>query len=378
MYYFSKIQKISRIVGAMKRYIVGGWVRDTLLKEEGFDIAPQDKDWVVVGASPEEMVKRGFIPVGADFPVFIDPKNGEELALARTERKSGKGYHGFVFHADPSVTLEEDLLRRDLTINAMAFDEDGSLIDCYGGKDDLKNRVLRHVSDAFVEEPVRLLRVARFSARLSEFSIAPETMTLLQTIVSSGESDNLVQERVTQEFLRALEESKPSRFFEVLRETGYLERAFPAWKLSPSVLAKVDEVKSKDPRLKRFVASLEEVPVQDLNKILKALRLPKEYSELAVLAKTYEKNVPKVSSSSSEKFLFLKKTDSLRRPERFKQLLDCYETDLSKDERDYWEQLADAVRQLDLKEIVAKVKDKKDVPKMVDEARCLLIEKFLK
>ena len=139
MYYFSKIQKISRIVGAMKRYIVGGWVRDTLLKEEGFDIAPQDKDWVVVGASPEEMVKRGFIPVGADFPVFIDPKNGEELALARTERKSGKGYHGFVFHADPSVTLEEDLLRRDLTINAMAFDEDGSLIDCYGGKEDLKN-----------------------------------------------------------------------------------------------------------------------------------------------------------------------------------------------------------------------------------------------
>ncbi|WP_277029769.1 tRNA nucleotidyltransferase [Turicimonas muris] len=362
----------------MKRYIVGGWVRDTLLKEEGFDIAPQDKDWVVVGASPEEMVKRGFIPVGADFPVFIDPKNGEELALARTERKSGKGYHGFVFHADPSVTLEEDLLRRDLTINAMAFDEDGSLIDCYGGKEDLKNRVLRHISDAFVEDPVRLLRVARFSARLSEFSIAPETMTLLQTIVSSGESDNLVQERVTQEFLRALEESKPSRFFEVLRETGYLERAFPAWKLSPSVLAKVDEVKSKDPRLKRFVASLEEVPVQDLNKILKALRLPKEYSELAVLAKTYEKKVPKVSSSSSEKLLFLKKTDSLRRPERFKQLLDCYETDLSKDERDYWEQLADAVRQLDLKEIVAKVKDKKDVPKMVDEARCLLIEKFSK
>ena len=320
MYYFSKIQKISRIVGAMKRYIVGGWVRDTLLKEEGFDIAPQDKDWVVVGASPEEMVKRGFIPVGADFPVFIDPKNGEELALARTERKSGKGYHGFVFHADPSVTLEEDLLRRDLTINAMAFDEDGSLIDCYGGKDDLKNRVLRHVSDAFVEDPVRLLRVARFSARLSEFSIAPETMTLLQTIVSSGESDNLVQERVTQEFLRALEESKPSRFFEVLRETGYLERAFPAWKLSPSVLAKVDEVKSKDPRLKRFVASLEEVPVQDLNKILKALRLPKEYSELAVLAKTYEKKVPKVSSSSSEKLLFLKKQI---RSEGLKDLNNC-------------------------------------------------------
>lgn len=362
----------------MKRYIVGGWVRDSLLKEDGFDITPQDKDWVVVGASPEEMIERGFIPVGADFPVFIDPKNGEELALARTERKSGKGYHGFVFHADPSVTLEEDLLRRDLTINAMAFAEDGSLIDYYGGRQDLKNRVFRHVSDAFEEDPVRLLRVARFSARLPGFSIAPETMDLLKRIVSSGEADNLVSERVTREFLRALQEPKPSKFFAVLREAGYLARSFPQWTISDATLEEIDAVKSENPSLKRFVLSLNDVSEKDLNKILKFLRLPKEFAELAVLAKIHKNHIPPLSASSSDKLLFLKRTDALRRPERFEQLLGCCEKELSADEILYWMRLADAVRKLDVKEIVSGAADKKEVPRLVDEAKCRLIEKFSK
>lgn len=360
----------------MKKYIVGGWVRDSLLKEEGYDISPQDKDWVVVGTSPEEMVRRGFIPVGADFPVFIDPKNGEELALARTERKSGKGYHGFVFHADPSVTLEEDLLRRDLTINAMAFDEDGSLIDYYGGKKDLKNKIFRHVSEAFVEDPVRLLRVARFSARLPEFSIAPETMNLLKEIVSSGESDNLVQERVTQEFLRAMGERQPSKFFEVLLETGYLHRSFPEWQPTRTTLSRIDSVKRGNINLKNFVLSLIDVSENDLDNVLKKLRVPKEYSELVILAHTFDKKVPTLSASSSEKLLFLTRTDALRRRNRFAELLSCFDDLLSEKEQDYWLKLADAVKQLDVKQIVASASNKKDVPYLVEKAKKQRIEEF--
>ena len=206
----------------MQIYQVGGSVRDALL-----GLAVQDRDWVVVGARADELVAQGYLPVGKDFPVFLHPQTREEYALARTERKTAPGYRGFAVCADPSVTLEEDLSRRDLTINAMALDAQGQLIDPYGGQADLKARVLRHVSPAFAEDPVRILRVARFAARLNHFTVAPQTLDLMREMVGSGEVDALVPERVWQELSRALMEVRPSRFFEVLRQCGALARLMP-------------------------------------------------------------------------------------------------------------------------------------------------------
>jgi tRNA nucleotidyltransferase (CCA-adding enzyme) len=206
----------------MKVFVVGGAVRDALLGRP-----VHDRDWVVVGATAEQMVQQGYTPVGRDFPVFLHPQTKEEYALARTERKTAPGYRGFVVHADPSVTLEDDLRRRDLTINAMAQAADGTLVDPYGGARDLADRVLRHVSDAFAEDPVRILRVARFAARLPTFEVAPETMALMGAMVESGEVDELVPERVWQELARGLMEPAPRRLFEVLRACGALVRLLP-------------------------------------------------------------------------------------------------------------------------------------------------------
>jgi len=208
----------------MRIYLVGGAVRDKLL-----DRPVTDHDHVVVGARPEDMLEKGFRPVGKDFPVFLHPRTNEEYALARTERKTGHGYHGFAFHADPSVTLEEDLARRDLTINAMAEAEDGQLVDPFQGQRDLEQRLLRHVSPAFAEDPVRLLRVARFAARFAPlgFTVAPDTMALMQQMVRDGEVDHLVPERVWQETRKALAEARPSAFLRVLRESGALAVLFP-------------------------------------------------------------------------------------------------------------------------------------------------------
>lgn len=206
----------------MQRYLVGGAVRDALLGLEG-----GDRDWVVVGARAQELIDAGYTPVGRDFPVFLHPQTKEEHALARTERKTAAGYHGFEVHADPSVTLEDDLLRRDLTINAIAQDEAGMLIDPHGGQHDLRAKVLRHVSPAFAEDPVRILRLARFAARFTEFTVAPETLLLMRGMVAAGEVDALVPERVWQELSRGLMEAKPSRLFEVLRECGALQRLLP-------------------------------------------------------------------------------------------------------------------------------------------------------
>jgi tRNA nucleotidyltransferase (CCA-adding enzyme) len=206
----------------MQTYRVGGAVRDALL-----GLPVRDHDWVVVGATPHEMITSGYLPVGRDFPVFLHPETREEYALARTERKTARGYHGFAFHAEPDVTLEQDLARRDLTINAIAQDEDGRLIDPYRGQADLQARVLRHVTDAFREDPVRILRVARFAARFVDFSVAPETLALMRQMVEAGEVDALVPERVWQELARGLMEERPSRLFEVLRACGALARLLP-------------------------------------------------------------------------------------------------------------------------------------------------------
>jgi tRNA nucleotidyltransferase (CCA-adding enzyme) len=206
----------------MKTFLVGGAVRDQLLQR-----TIGDRDWVVVGGTPEALQALGYTPVGKDFPVFLHPQTHEEYALARTERKSGRGYHGFVVHASPDVTLEEDLARRDLTINAIAQDDDGTLIDPFHGQADLQAKVLRHVSPAFAEDPVRILRLARFAARFHDFSVAPETLALMQTMVEHGEVDHLVPERVWQEVARGLMEARPSRMFEVLRQCGALARLLP-------------------------------------------------------------------------------------------------------------------------------------------------------
>ncbi len=203
-------------------YVVGGAVRDALL-----GLPAADRDWVVVGSTPQALLELGYKPVGKDFPVFLDPVTGEEVALARTERKVGAGYHGFSFHAAPEVTLEQDLARRDLTINAIAQASDGTLIDPYGGQADLQQRVLRHVSDAFAEDPVRLLRLARLAARFPDFTVASETLTLLRHMVDNGEVDALVAERVWQELSRGLMCAQPSRMFEVLRACGALRRLMP-------------------------------------------------------------------------------------------------------------------------------------------------------
>ncbi|CAN5553847.1 multifunctional CCA addition/repair protein [soil metagenome] len=202
--------------------MVGGAVRDALL-----GLPVQDRDWVVVGATPDELVKQGYMPVGKDFPVFLHPRSKEEYALARTERKTALGYHGFEVQASPDVTLEEDLARRDLTINAIAQAADGTLTDPYHGQADIEARVLRHVSDAFREDPVRILRLARFAARFADFSVAPETMQLMREMVAHGEVDALVAERVWQELARGLMENTPSRMFEVLRECGALQKLLP-------------------------------------------------------------------------------------------------------------------------------------------------------
>ncbi len=214
--------------------MVGGAVRDALL-----GLPVQDHDWVVVGATPEGLIAQGFLPVGKDFPVFLHPETREEYALARTERKTARGYRGFVVHAEPDVTLEQDLARRDLTINSIAAPSSGAkagtefnpdfsaLIDPFGGQKDIRDKVLRHVTGAFREDPVRILRLARFAARFPDFSVAPETMALMQAMVAEGEVDALVAERVWQELARGLMEKKPSRMFEVLRESGALQRLLP-------------------------------------------------------------------------------------------------------------------------------------------------------
>lgn len=208
----------------MEIYLVGGAVRDKLL-----DFPVQEQDWVVLGETPESMIKQGFRPVGKDFPVFLHPQSHEEYALARTERKTAPGYKGFVIHASPDVSLEQDLLRRDLTINAMAMTPEGQLVDPYNGKQDLENRIFRHISPAFAEDPVRILRVARFAARYRHlgFKLADETRALMQAMVEAGEVDFLVPERVWAELSKALGEQSPSAFFSTLKDCSALEKVFP-------------------------------------------------------------------------------------------------------------------------------------------------------
>jgi tRNA nucleotidyltransferase (CCA-adding enzyme) len=343
----------------MKAYVVGGAVRDELL-----GLKVQDHDWVVVGATPTDMIERGFRPVGKDFPVFLHPGTQEEYALARTERKTAPGYHGFVFHTSPDVTLEDDLVRRDLTVNAMARAEDGTIVDPYGGQDDLRNRLFRHVSDAFAEDPVRILRVARFAARLRDFRVAETTNALMRKMVEAGEVDALVPERVWQELARGLMERTPSRMFEVLRDCGALARILPEldalWGV-PQPAAHHPEIDTGVHMMLVIDYAAErgfELPVRfaalmhDLGKgatpsdawpshhghegigarlvvdACKRLKVPNDCRELAVMAAREHGNVSRAEILRPNTIVTLfERCDAFRKPERFAQMLLAAECD---------------------------------------------------
>ena len=296
---------------------MGGAVRDALL---GLPVT--ERDWVVVGATPEEMLKLGYQPVGKDFPVFLHPQTHEEYALARTERKTGKGYKGFTFHSDPDVSLIADLQRRDLTINAIAQTPDGELIDPYNGKADLKDRILRHVSTAFQEDPVRILRLARFAARFTEFNVHPDTLTLMQTMVKNGEVNALVAERVWQEFSRALGTAAPWRFLSVLEECGALAILFPEIKLTPHNISVLKNATQTPQGTVRFAALMHELEPGALVSLCQKYRIPREYTELAVHTARWYNTYPRIIMASPEEiFRLLKAVDARRRPERFQQFL---------------------------------------------------------
>jgi tRNA nucleotidyltransferase (CCA-adding enzyme) len=313
----------------MKIYAVGGSVRDELL-----GLAVQDRDHVVVGAGPAEMLERGFRPVGADFPVFLHPETHEEYALARTERKTGPGYKGFKFHAAPDVTLEEDLKRRNLTINAMARAEDGTLVDPYNGERDLRAGVLRHVSDAFGEDPVRILRVARFAARFG-FAVAPETLQLMRRMAQSGETDALVPERVWQELARGLMEKRPSRMLAVLRECGALASILPELDRSYAhpdapdrIAARIDCGADKGFALAvRFALLALDLRLEDAAELALRVNAPNDCREIAKLAICEREEIRRRDLDAESTLALLERCDAFRRPDRLERLLEVAQCD---------------------------------------------------
>lgn len=344
----------------MQVYCVGGAVRDELLGRP-----VQDRDWVVVGATPEQMAALGYRPVGKDFPVFLHPETHEEYALARTERKTTKGYKGFQVYAEPEVTLEQDLARRDLTINAIARDTDGQLVDPHDGVADLRARVLRHVGPAFVEDPVRILRLARFAARFADFTVADETMALMGEMVESGEVDALVPERVWQELAKGLMEEKPSRMFEVLRACGALRKILPevdrlfgvpqppqhhpeidtgvhvmlvvdyaaaqGFSLPVRFSALTHDLgKGTTPKavLPRHIGH-EERGVGLVKTLCQRVRVPNDCRDLAVIASRFHGKAYRAFEMRPDTIVqFLHDTDALRQPERFVAFLQACESDL--------------------------------------------------
>lgn len=377
-------------------YLVGGAVRDSLL-----NIAVKDKDWVVVGSTPNEMGSLGYQPVGQDFPVFLHPKTKEEYALARTERKSGQGYKGFTCYAEPDVTLEEDLLRRDLTINAIAKADDGTLIDPYHGQDDLNNRLLRHVSDAFVEDPLRVLRVARFAARFHYlgFTIAPETMALMKTLVDSGELSHLTPERVWQEWEKSLSSQHPEIFLSVLKECGALAVVLPELdalfgvpqpeKWHPEIdtgihtlmVTQQAALLSQDLPT-RFAAQVHDLGkgvtpesewpshrmhchtgIKLIKKLCARVKVPNEYRDLALLVCEHHTNIHRAPELRAQTFIkIFDKMDVWRKPERLEPILLCCKADhagrLGLESEPYpqkacFEMAFDVAKNVDVKEVVA-------------------------
>ena len=401
----------------MNIYLVGGAVRDKLL-----GLPVQDRDYVVVGSTPEEMVARGFKPVGSDFPVFLHPQTKEEYALARTERKSGHGYKGFKVYAAPDVTLEDDLRRRDLTINAMAEDESGQLFDPFNGAEDLRNGVLRHVSPAFAEDPVRILRVARFAARFAKwgFHVAHATNQLMREMVESGEADHLVAERVWTELERALKEDRPSRFFETLRGCAALARLFPeidalfgvpqpekhhpevdtgvhvmlvldaAAKLSPDTRVRFaalmhDLGKGNTPREEwpQHIGH-EERGVELVKSFCQRLRVPNEHRDLAVLTARYHAHCHRIAELRPATVVdTLEALDGFRRPERIGQFVLACEADFrgrtgSEDQpypqAEQFRRAFEAARAVDAAALAAQGGNGPDIGARVREARIAAVK----
>jgi tRNA nucleotidyltransferase (CCA-adding enzyme) len=316
----------------MEIYLVGGAIRDELL-----GLSVKERDWVVVGSTPEEMLHLGYIPVGKDFPVFLHPTTHEEYALARTERKIGRGYKGFKFYTDPNVTLEEDLKRRDLTINAIAKNQNGSLIDPYNGQADLQNKTLRHVSEAFVEDPVRILRVARFAARFTDFSIHSSTLELMQKMVANGEINFLVAERVWQELERALASTKPSRFFFVLKECHALKTLFPEFaddKLFEVAINSLDRATMiSNVSEIRFAVFLGVLPIEKIKNICQRLKIPTAYQDLALLVAKNKDALGKIDTLSTDEIVtLLENLDAFRRPQRAQEFAEACKAFLSEAE----------------------------------------------
>lgn len=403
----------------MQIYLVGGAVRDELLGS-----AVTDRDYVVVGSSVDEMLAAGFRPVGKDFPVFLHPKTQDEYALARTERKVASGYKGFTIHAATDVTLEEDLGRRDLTINAMAKTSDDELIDPYGGLADIQSKTLRHVSAAFAEDPVRILRIARFAARYADFSVAPETNALMQQMVDAGEVDALVAERVWQELSKGLMEVKPSRMFEVLRSCGALKKLLPEldrlWgvpqpaKYHPEidtgvhVMMVIDYAASKDFSLPvRFAALMHDLgkgttpkemlprhighearSASLLKEITKRLRVPTDCKELAQMVAKYHGKLHAVEEMRPSTLLsFLIELDAIRQPERLKLFLQACEADsrgrTGFEEREQPEAIRllsalDAAYSVDAGAVASGIETPEKIKTAVFEARLAAIQSKLK
>lgn len=404
----------------MKTYLVGGAVRDELLGR-----TVTERDWVVVGATPEQMLEQGFKPVGRDFPVFLHPKTHEEYALARTERKSGSGYRGFDVYAAPDVTLEEDLLRRDLTINAIARDDEGNLIDPYGGVKDLEARKLRHVSQAFAEDPVRILRIARFEARYAHlgFEVTADTMSLMKQMVEKGEVDALVAERVWKEFVRALSETQPERFIDSLRACGALTRIMPELDALFGVPQRSDyhpEVDSGIHALKslqsacllteetqvRFAALFhdlgkaltpeeilpshhghEDAGVEPLKRLCKRLGCPRDYFELALITNRFHTLIHRADTLRAKTVLkVLMQTDAVRRPERFMQLLIVCKADKqgrtgfeSSDypQHQFWVNCLRAVEKVDIKDLVDQGKNGQEIGEQLHVRRIAAINQCM-
>jgi tRNA nucleotidyltransferase (CCA-adding enzyme) len=343
----------------MQTFVVGGAVRDELL-----GLAVNDRDFVVVGATPEQMLAQGFRPVGKDFPVFLHPQTHEEYALARTERKTAPGYRGFAFHAAPDVTIEQDLGRRDLTINAIARAADGTLIDPFAGQRDIAQRVFRHVSEAFSEDPVRILRLARFAARFADFGVAPETLDLMRAMVRNGEVDALVPERVWQELARGLMEATPSRMLAVLRDCGALARLMPEldalWGVPQPALHHpevdtgahmmlvIDSAAAHNLELPvRFAALMhdlgkgatpaaswpshhghEGLGVALIETLCKRLKVPNDCRELALMTAREHGNVSRALALRPNTLVKLfERCDAFRKPQRFAQMLAAAECD---------------------------------------------------
>lgn len=351
----------------MKTYLVGGAVRDTLL-----GIPVKERDWVVVGGSPEAMQTLGYQAVGKDFPVFLHPDTKEEYALARTERKVGKGYKGFTFHTDPNVTLEDDLKRRDLTINAMAQDDDGTIIDPYHGQDDLRTKTLKHVSDAFAEDPVRILRVARFAAKLPDFTVDPQTNRLMQKMVTNGEVDALVAERVWQELRRALDETAPARFFAVLKDCQALETLFPALS-TPFPIINTPQLSAQQ----RFALLFDQTSPADTKQFCTRYKVPSDFREFATAYQQLGDLYQQLDSKNPHTLLeFLKRSDALRREPRFFELIDVLTHRYTTDHRALLEAALISIKQCDTTELQQQNLKGQDFAKALEALQLVAISKY--